>query len=84
VSLCATLVQAAVKRSVGEIDVVSHVSSNPTALCGPTSASVVVDYTGTVSSLSPGPYRIRVFEGVADRTPEFIGSVSVTVPPVGT
>lgn len=79
-ALCGTRVNAAVNRGAGEVDVVSHVSANPSLLCAPTPARAVVDYAGTVSSLSAGRYRIRVFEGVGDGTPRFIGSAFVTVP----
>jgi hypothetical protein len=66
---------------VGEVDVVSHVFNNPSALCAATSpANFVVDYTGTVSSLSAGTYRIRVFESEGYQPAKFIGSASVTVP----
>lgn len=79
-AMCATLVSAAVSRGVGEVDVVSQVSADPRANCAPIPIREVVDYTGTVNSLSAGAYRIRVFEGEGDRPPKFIGSVSVTVP----
>ena len=79
-AMCATLVSAAVNRGVGEVDVVSRISADPTANCAPIPAREVVDYTGTVNSLSAGTYRIRIFEGEGDRTPKFIGSASVTVP----
>jgi len=79
-AMCATLVSAAVSRGVDEIDVVSQVSADPTANCAPILAREVVDYAGTVRALSAGTYRVRVFEGEGDRTPEFIGTVSVTVP----
>jgi hypothetical protein len=80
-AMCATLVTAAVSLGVGEIDVVSQVSGDPTAHCAPIPANQVVDYTGTVNSLSAGAYRIRVFEGEGDGPPKFIGSVSIRVPP---
>lgn len=78
-AMCATLVSAAVSRGVGELDVVSQVSAHPAANCAPIPARTVVDYTGTVNSLSAGAYRVRVFEGEGDRTPRFIGSVAITV-----
>jgi hypothetical protein len=79
-AMCATLVSAAVSRGVGQIDIVSKVSANPAANCAATAVRQVVDYSGTVRSLSAGTYRIRVFEGEGDRTPKFIGLVSATVP----
>ena len=81
-ALCGTLVSAAVHRGVGEIDVVSRLSNNPSALCAATIPDfIVVDYSGTVSSLAAGTYRIRVFEGEGYDPPRFVGSVSVTVAP---
>jgi hypothetical protein len=79
-AMCATLVSAAVNRGVGEIDVVSQVSANPAANCAASPIREVVDYSGTLNALSPGTYRIRVFEGEGDGTPKFIGSASVRVP----
>jgi hypothetical protein len=79
-AMCATLVRAAVNRGVGEIDLVSQVSADPTANCAPIPVRQVVDYTGTVDSLSAGAYRVRVFEGEGDGPPKFMGSASITVP----
>ena len=80
-ALCATLVSAAVNRGVGEIDVVSQLWNNPSALCAATiPANHLVDYTGVVSSVTAGTYRIRVFEREGYGPTKFIGSTSVTVP----
>jgi hypothetical protein len=79
-ALCATLVSAAIKRGVNEIDVVSHVSNNPAAFCAATiPANHLVEYAGTVSSLAVGMYRIRVFESEGNEPAKYIGSMSVTV-----
>ena len=78
-AMCATIVSAAVSRGVSQVDVVSQVSSNPAAVCAAIISTAVVDYTGTVNSLASGTYRIRVFEGVGNGTPKFIGSVLVTI-----
>lgn len=79
-ALCATIVSAAVSRAPQRIDIVSHVSPNPAALCSMAGlAGEVVDYVGTVGSLPPGPYLVRVFEGLGDATPRFIGSASVNL-----
>jgi hypothetical protein len=79
-ALCATLVSAAVNRGAGEIDVVSHVSNHPAALCAATiPANHLVEYTGTVSSLAVGMHRIRIFESEGNEPAKYIGSMSVTV-----
>lgn len=78
-ALCATQVRAAIRRGVGTVDVVSHVSPDPAALCTASEADRVVDYTGTVSALPPGNYRVRVLEGVGDGAPRYIGAQLVTV-----
>jgi hypothetical protein len=79
-ALCATIVDAAVNRGIGTIDVVSQISSAIDALCAPTpGVTLVVDYSGTVNSVSAGSYRIRVFEGEGDKTPQYVGSTAVRV-----
>jgi hypothetical protein len=37
------------------------------------------DYQGTITSLSEGSYRVRIFEGLFGATPRLIGSAVVTV-----
>jgi hypothetical protein len=77
---CATIVTAGIKRTPGEITVVSHVSGSPVANCAPV-AGLVVDYSGTIDGLAAGTYRVRVFEGQGDGTPTFIGSAVATISP---
>ena len=77
---CATIVTAGIKRTPGEITIVSHVSSSPVANCAAV-AGLVVDYSGTIDGLAAGTYRVRVFEGEGDRTPTFIGSAVATISP---
>jgi hypothetical protein len=79
-ALCMTLVSAAVNRAPLRIDIVSHVSSNPNADCDMAGlSSYVVDYAGTVGSLPPGSYVVRVFEGTGDQSPRFLGSTKVSL-----
>ena len=80
-AMCATLVSAGVSRRGDELAVVAHVSPNPAALCINDLQSFVVDYGGIINSVSPGTYRVRVFEGVADGEPTLIGSGTVSVSP---
>jgi len=80
VAMCATEVNAAVRRSPSHLDIVAHVWPNPGALCLASVSNAVVDYTGTVISLAPGPYLVRVFDGNTEGSPPFIGSLSISVP----
>lgn len=75
--MCATLVEAGVSREPRELAVVARVSSNPAALCALIVS--VVDYAGTITAVPGGTYRVRVFEGVGDNTPQLIGSATVAV-----
>lgn len=76
---CATIVTSGIRRREGELSIVSQVVSNPAALCAPIPANAVIDYTGTIKGLSPGGYRVNVFQNGGDLTPRFIGSVTVRV-----
>ena len=79
-ALCATIVDATVRRGTGQVDIVAHVWPNPAALCAAVLSNTVVDYTGTLSALPSGPYLIRVFDGNTNGSPPFIGSVTINVP----
>jgi hypothetical protein len=76
--LCATIVDAGLNRSAGELAVVARVSSDPVALCGP-KLTHVVDYKGTITRLSAGAYRVRVFDAAWPHNPQLIGSTTVSV-----
>lgn len=78
-AMCATIVNAFIARSPSRIAVVSHVSGNPAANCVPIPPNEVVDYSGTVSGLTPGRYLIQIFEGEGDAPAGFVGSLSINV-----
>jgi hypothetical protein len=78
-ALCGTLVTAGVSRGTRDLTIVARVSPDPLALCAASVSPYVVDYEGTVSALAPGDYEVRVFEGMADREPRFLGSGAVRV-----
>lgn len=76
---CATLVSAGVSRGTDVLAVVTHVGPNPAALCALNLSNQVVVYGGIINSVAAGTYRVRVFEGVLDGTPQLIGSATVSV-----
>jgi hypothetical protein len=78
-AMCATIVSAGVSRRGDELAIVARVSSDPLALC--IGIYQVVDYQGTITSLRAGRYQVRIFEAIADGTPQLIGSGAVTVSP---
>lgn len=77
--MCATVVEAGVSRAPRELAIVTHVSPNPAALCIAMVQAKAADYQGTITSLSEGSYRVRVFEGLLGATPRLIASAVVTV-----
>lgn len=76
--MCATIVDAGLSRAPGDLAVVARVSSDPAALCGPI-LTHVVDYKGTITMLSAGAYRVRVFDAGWPNNPRLIGSATVSV-----
>jgi hypothetical protein len=77
---CLMLVRAGVSRTLGTLDVVSHVSPNPAADCaaiyrGPE----VFEYQAAIGQVVEGAYRVRVFQGANDEAPRLIGSAAVIV-----
>jgi hypothetical protein len=75
--MCATIVHAGLSRSPNELAVVARVSANPGAMC--IAMESFIDYSGTITSLAPGNYRVRVFEAEGDRDAKLIGFATVTV-----
>jgi hypothetical protein len=73
---CATRVEAGLSREPGDLTVVAHVSYNPAAICP--AVITVLDYTGTISNLMAGSYRVRVFEEESGTT-HLLGSAVVSV-----
>ena len=78
-NICAPIVDAKISRTPGHIDIVSAVSANPAALCATGDVTGVVEYSGTVGSVSAGAYVIRVFERRGDGDAKLIGTSSVVV-----
>jgi hypothetical protein len=79
VGMCATVVDAGVSRTPHELAIVTHVGSNPAALCAAILQARAADYQGTITAVSEGTYRVRLFEGIGDATPRLIGSANVIV-----
>ncbi len=77
--MCATVVEAGLHRSAGELAVVARASSDPAALCSGPIFTHVVDYKGTITMLSAGAYRVRVFDAAWPNNPQLIGSATVSV-----
>ena len=79
-ALCATQVSVFVFRATTEIDFVAHVTADPTANCAPIPANAVVDYEGTITSVVPARYTVRLWESEGTGSAKLIGSGSLTVP----
>lgn len=77
--MCATVVVAGISRAPGDLAVVARVSSDPAALCAGPIFTHVVDYKGTITLLSAGAYRVRVFDAAWPDSPRLIGSATVSV-----
>lgn len=77
--MCATVVVAGLSRAPGALAVVARVSSNPAALCAGPIFTHVVDYKSTITSLSAGAYRVRVFDAEWPNSPRLIDSATVSV-----
>ncbi|MEO5588778.1 MAG: hypothetical protein ABIS03_04260 [Gemmatimonadaceae bacterium] len=72
-------VEAGISRIGGEIAVTANLFSEPAWLCVDLT-NWVVDYSGTISDLSPGTYRVKVFERRRDDAPaEYIASQVIKV-----
>jgi len=76
--MCNTLVNAGISRAPGELAVVARLSPSSSILIGCAPIETVIDYSGTITDLPGGSYRVRVFEAVADGTPRLIGSAWVS------
>ena len=72
-------VEAGISRVGREIAVIANLFSEPAWLCVDLT-NWVVDYSGTISDLSPGTYRVKVFERRRDyAAAEYIASQTVKV-----
>jgi hypothetical protein len=84
VGTCATIVDAGISRAPHELAIVTHVWPNPAAMCIAMVQAQAADYQGTITSLTEGRYRVRVFESLFGAAPRLIGSAVVTVSRLGT
>ena len=76
--MCGARVTAGVNRAPGELAiVVRQILPDSSVVCAP--MIVVLDYTGTISGLSAGSYRVRVFEAQSNTRSRLLGSATVSV-----
>jgi hypothetical protein len=74
--MCGGRVTAGVNRAPGDLAIVVRQILDSTAVCAPMIA--VLDYTGTITGLSAGSYRVRVFEAQSNGS-RLLGSATVSV-----
>jgi hypothetical protein len=77
--VCANAVNARMSRAPHDLAVVSRVTFSPGTICLGDLESYVADYQGTITSLSEGSYRVRIFESFLGAEPKLIASTRVTV-----
>jgi hypothetical protein len=77
---CGMIIDAALSRQPHDLAVVAHVWADPLADCFVQTQPTVLDYSGSINVVEPGPYRVRVFDGSGNETPRLIGSAGVKVP----
>jgi hypothetical protein len=75
--MCGGRVTAGVNRAPGDLAVVLRQVLDSTVACAPMIA--VLDYTGTITGLSAGSYRVRVFEAQSNTRSRLLGSATVSV-----
>jgi hypothetical protein len=75
--VCAPQVTAGLSRGAQDLTVVATVSQTLDSLCDPFPS--VVEYAGTITAVSSGSYRVRVFDARDPNTPTLIGSAVVSV-----
>jgi hypothetical protein len=78
-AICGKIVTTAVRRSVGDIDIVLSVIVDPGALCAIIPSNSVIDYDLTISKVNPGSVRVNVFESNGGEGPKFLGSRRIFV-----
>lgn len=78
-STCGTIVDAALSRAPHELAVVARVWVDPLADCFIATPSRVLEYSGTISVVIPGAYRVRIFEANGGETPHLVGSAVATI-----
>ncbi len=75
--MCGGRVTAGVNRAPGDLAiVVRQLMPDSSVVCAPMIA--VLDYTGTITGLSAGSYRVRVFEAQSNGS-RLLGSATVSV-----
>lgn len=75
--VCGGQVTAGVNRAPGDLSIVLRQVLDSTVICAPMIA--VLDYTGTITGLSAGSYRVRVFEAQSNNRSRLLGSETVSV-----
>jgi hypothetical protein len=76
--MCGGQVTAGVNRAPGDLAVVvRQLMPDSSVVCAPMIA--VLDYTGTITGLSAGSYRVRVFEAQSNTRSRLLGSRTVSV-----
>jgi hypothetical protein len=75
--MCGGRVTAGVNRAPGDLAIVLRQVLDSTAVCAPMIS--VLDYTGTITGLSAGSYRVRVFEAQSNNRSRSLGSATVSV-----
>ena len=73
-SMCGGRVTAGVNRAPGDLAIVVRQILDSSVVCAPMIA--VLDYTGTITELSAGSYRVRVFEAQSNSRSRLLGSTT--------
>jgi hypothetical protein len=75
--ICGGRVTAGVNRAPGDLAIVLRQVLDSTVACAPMIS--VLDYTGTITGLSAGSYRVRVFEAQSNDRSRLRGSATMSV-----
>ena len=78
-ALCATLASGRAGVNDREVTIVATVSPNPAALCTPRLDGLVVEYSGVVGLLAPGPYTVYVWERYPEQRARLLRTTTVWV-----
>jgi hypothetical protein len=76
-STCGGRVSAGVSRAPGDLAIVVRQPPDSIVVCTP--MVMVLDYAGTITGLSAGSYRVRVFEAQSNNRSRLLGSTTVSV-----
>jgi hypothetical protein len=77
--VCVSAVNARINRAPHDLAVVSRITFEPGIACIDDLEGYVADYQGTITSLSEGSYRVRIFESFLGAEPSLIASTRVSV-----